>query len=207
MTKQINLNDHHLLPGYGPVQLPVFLLTLLAAIVVAAAWVFLAWQERQNYLAEEQRWLVQLDTAVENLNSFRERYPNVSNESELLQENQDLTSQLSRARETYSGLANQVENAIEGFHAPLVQLTEYDLDGLWLERILLKDGQRYFALRGVARAPELVPNYIEQLGQSSFQGLNVDYMAIAKDATTPTWRFVLSNEPSETSALVQGGKR
>lgn len=195
MTYQVNLNRRSLLPGYGPVQLPLFVLTALLAIALSAVWFFLAWSERQSLLREERLLQQVLTTEQQRLNDFQRLNPTVSNEPELLAANEELAGRLQRARETYSGLANQLENAVDGFHQPLVQLSDYDLDGLWLSQIRLQDGQRRFLLEGYARNPERIPQYIEQLGASSFQGISIEYFRLNKQDDADLWQFSLSNSP------------
>jgi Tfp pilus assembly protein PilN len=203
MTRQINLNSKTLLPGYGPVQLPLFLAAIAVALLASGIWSYLAWAQRQSLLAEEQQWNVTLNEQLQALTEFQATNPKVENEPALLAENEKLNQQLKKARETYSGLANQVENAVDGFHQSLTQLSDYDLNGLWLNKITLKDGKRYFSLAGFARNPELIPQYLEQLGQSEFQGLTIAQMSVAKEADSELWRFTLSNS---TDVAEQGAR-
>jgi len=195
MTRQVNLLQDDLLPGFGKVQLPIFLIAALITLIIAAGWVGVSVMAHQALLAEELEWRSTESSSLERLNQFRAQYPILNNESQLTAVNLQLVSQLRTARETYSGLANQIENAIEGFHTPLVQLAEYDLDGLWLNSIELKDGQRFFSLDGFVRNPELIPQYLDQLGQSSFGGISIDQLAVAKSTDQANlWRFTLSNQ-------------
>jgi hypothetical protein len=193
MTRQINLNSRNLLPGFGPVQLPVFVLALCFALIASSVWFYLAWSERQQLLAEEQQWTKTLEQDLAALTNFQNEFPNINNEPELIAKNTELSNELAKARETYSGLANQVENAIEGFNESLIQLSDYDLDGLWLNKIVLQDGRRSFALEGYARAPGLIPLYLEQLGQSTFDGITIKHLDVAKEENANLWRFTLSN--------------
>jgi heme exporter protein D len=184
-----------LLPGFGTVQLPTFLLAALLSLVVAAVWVGASLLEHQALLAEELQWRATESRSLEQLNQFRQQFPALDNENQLTAVNLQLASQLQTARETYSGLANQIENAIEGFHAPLVHLADHDLEGLWLDSIALIDGQRFFTLDGFVRNPELIPQYLDQLGQSSFGGISIDQLMVAKSTDRANlWRFTLSNQ-------------
>lgn len=194
MTRQVNLNNQSLLAGFGPVQLPTFLLVILCAFIAAGIWIYLAWAEQQKLLQEEAQWAITLENELAQLTEFQAQFPNLYNEAELIEQNQNLNLRLAKTRETFSGLANQVENAIEGFNEPLKQLSDYDVDGLWLEKISLKDGKRSFALEGFAQIPALIPQYLEQLGQSSFNGISIEQLSVDKDAEKDLWRFVLSNE-------------
>lgn len=197
MTHQINLNRNNQLPGYSGLQLPTFIGVFILALIVSAVWIGFAWMERQSLLAEESDLRSRLVTEQERLESFQRQYPNISNEPELVSENESLNRRLLRARETYSGLAFQLENAVTGFHEPLTQLSDYDLEGLWLDQIQLQDGQRRFVLQGFARHPELIPEYIEQLGDSTFSGISIQSFTLDKHPEDDLWQFSLSNtQPS-----------
>jgi len=195
MTRQVNLLRAGLLPGFGPVQLPSFIVGVVISLTVAAVWITSSVLTRQAFLAEELQWRATESSSLEQLNQFRQQYPEINNESQLTGVNLQLAGELQTARETYRGLANQVENAIEGFHTPLIQLAEHDLEGLWLDSIALKDGQRFFSLDGFVRNPELIPQYLKELGQSSFGGISIDQLTVAKSSDQANlWRFTLSNQ-------------
>ena len=203
MTRQVNLNSATLLPGYGPLQLPVFLATLFIALIAGSGWFYYGWAQYDDLLTEEQYWLASLESELAALNSFQADHPNTNNEPELIAQNEALSTQLSIARETYSGIANQLENAVEGFNKPLTQLADYDLNGLWLTKISLQDGKRYFSLQGFARNPELIPQYVEQLGNSTFEGLSIQQLAVNKENNSNLWRFTLANNPLLVSEGLQ----
>lgn len=204
MTHQVNLNSQTLLPGFGPVQLPLFIATILVSILAGGVWFYLSWSERQSLLAQEQELQIALESEIQTLAQFQAQYPNLNDEPALQAENEELTAQLLRTRETFSGLANQIENAIEGFNKPLTQLSDYDLNGLWLNKIELKDGKRFFELEGVARSPELIPQYIEQLGESTFSGISIQQLTVTKEDRQNLWRFTLSNGQATPAPSAEG---
>ncbi len=199
MTKQVNLLKPNMLPGFGPVQVPMFLLIILVAIILGCGWAYWTWSIRQSLLAEEQSWINTLNQRTEALNRFKVQFPNVNNEAALRIEHETLQTELRLVRETYTGLANQLENAIDGFHTPLLQLNDYDLQGLWLDKISLKDGQRYFLLEGYSRDPSLIPIYLDQLGQSTFGGISIKTLNMSKQDETNLWQFTLSNQRTEAA--------
>ncbi len=208
MTKQVNLLSEDLLPGYGPAQLPLFIKVLLLSAVLASGWVYYAWYERQVLLAEELEWVTKSRQELTNLELFQSQHPDLSNQQELQDTNDRLSLQLKVRRSTFSGLANQIENAVEGFTTPLKTLSDYDLNGLWLNKINLQDGKRLFSIEGVARTPELIPQYLEQLGQSKFSGITIEQFTIEKDKTSNLWRFTMSNHKtnaiSEPEPIAEG---
>lgn len=59
-----------------------------------------------------------------------------------------------------------------GFVAPLAALAEqHPPSGLWLNAIALREGGREMRLQGLSQNPELLPQYLQRLGQSAvFKG-------------------------------------
>lgn len=193
MTHQVNLKSDDLLPGFGPVQLPVFVAVFIFAVLIAGGWIAYSFYERQALLVTEQEWTIRAQNKLIALNEFQAAFPAINDEENLAAKNEQLTLELQRTRETYSGLSNQLENAVEGFNTSLQQLSNYDVNGIWLEHIALQDGNRYFTLRGFSQNPQLIPQYLEQLGASSFRGITIESMSIAKEENQSLWRFSLSN--------------
>lgn len=199
MTKQINLFKEGLLPGFGHVQLPTFLNVILLAIALSVGWFYFNWSERQALINERNSWQQISSTELENLETFQRLHPDLSNQDELKILNDDLSTKLQVRRATFSGLENQIENAVDGFTAPLTTLSDYDLNGLWLSSISLEDGKRLFSLEGYARKPELIPLYLEQLSESSFNGITVKQLAVNKVEKNKLWRFTMSNHKNTSS--------
>lgn len=194
MTRQVNLNSQQLLAGFGPVQLPAFISTLVVALIAGGLWLYLGWAEQQKLLAEEAQWSATLNSELEQLARFQAEFPNLYNEAELNEQNAELNLRLEKTRETYSGLASQLENAIDGFNAPLQQLADYDVNGLWLSKISLQNGRSQFSVEGFAQVPALIPQYLEQLGRSTFRGISIEQLNVTKETDNNLWRFVMSNQ-------------
>ncbi|TCS43180.1 hypothetical protein [Reinekea marinisedimentorum] len=195
MTRQVNLWRNQQLPGYGRVQLPVFVLAFVVSLLAAALWFGYSWNKYEQKLQEEAEWQQRAEASLQALTLFQSSNPDLGNEARLQEINRQYAGQLQRSREAYSGLVNQVENAIEGFTGPLAQLSNYDINGLWLNSILLRDGHRAYTLEGFARRPELIPEYLNQLSQSTFKGLTVEKLSVNKETDKSSlWRFVMSND-------------
>lgn len=195
MARQINLWRNQQLPGYGKVQLPLFISAALISLLVAALWVGYSWYRYEEKLQEEAEWTQRANASLQQLTLFQSTNPDLGNEARLQEINSEYAARLQRSREAYSGLVNEVENAIEGFSDPLAHLSDYDINGLWLNSILLRDGHRAYTLEGFTRNPELIPEYLDQLSQSTFKGLTVDKLSVNKESDTSSlWRFVMSND-------------
>ncbi|MFQ3229354.1 hypothetical protein [Reinekea sp.] len=204
MTKQVNLVSSDLLPGYGPVQLPIFILIFCVSLVCAALWVFSAYDTRAQHLEEKAMWQQTAKNQLAALEAYQKLHPKLHNQDQLEQRNIVLTDELNLRRTTLQDLADQLENAIEGFTRPLLQLSDYDVQGLWLDTIQLKDGKRSFNLIGFAQTPELIPEYLAQLGQSDFKGITIQQLSVEKEvAQNQLWRFGLTNDKNLNALGVQ----
>ena len=204
MTKQVNLVSSDLLPGYGPVQVPSFVLVFVIALICAALWLFSAFDTRAQLLSEQTIWQQNAKNQQRALETYQKMHPEMHNQEQLEQRNIALTADLNLRRTTLQDLANQLENAIEGFTQPLLQLSDYDVQGLWLDTIQLKDGRRSFSLTGFAQTPELIPEYLSQLGQSDFKGISIQQLSVEKEIEQKQlWRFSLTNDKHLTSTEVR----
>ena len=199
MTKHINLFHEDMVPGFGPVQLQTFVFNLIIAFAIGGSWFYLAWNERQQLLTDEQHWLQILQENTDKLASFQARYPKLNSETALRTENQRLLSELQRARETDAGLASQFERSSDGFYRPLSQLADYDLEGLWLNNITLQEGTHYFLLSGYTKDPAIIPLYINKLGRTDFGNLSISQLKMTKTEQN-LWSFTLSNQQQTQAA-------
>ncbi len=84
---------------------------------------------------------------------------------------ESLDAACAAARRPTSASANRCSSAVRrgaadlmsGFSARLEALGRRQLDGLWLNRIVLSAGERRLALVGAANDPRLVPKYLDAL--------------------------------------------
>jgi hypothetical protein len=167
----------------------------VVAIFAGATWVYNAVDTRARLVSEQTIWQQNAKTQQQALEVFQKLNPDMYNEAKLEEANIALTENLNLRRTTLQDLADQLENSIEGFTQPLMQLSDYDVQGLWLDTIQLKDGKRSFSLMGFAQTPELIPEYLTQLGQSDFQGISIQQLSVEKEANQQRlWRFSLTND-------------
>ena len=194
MTRHINLMQPDILPGYGRWQVPTFISALLLILIGAAGYGGYHWNLRQTLLDETGYWQSQVQNSQQRLNDFRRENPSMASEADLLQENETLTTRLDERQTALSGLADQLDVSAQGFSEPLASLSNYDLDGIWLTRIELRDSRAHLGLEGFARGPGLVPRYLGQLEGSIFEGLSIQNLNIrqARDDEA-LWRFTISD--------------
>lgn len=194
MTRHINLMQTDILPGYGRWQVPAFTVAILLTLCAAAGYIGYHWQLHQNLLDESAYWQTQVQNSQQRLSDFRRANPEMASEADLVADNESLTNQLQERRTALSGLAEQLDVSSQGFFAPLTQLSDHDLDGIWLTRIELRDSRAHMGLEGVARDPGLVPRYLGQLEDSVFNGLSIQNLNIQQSAQDDaTWRFSIAD--------------
>ncbi len=85
-----------------------------------------------------------------------------------------------------------------GFVAPLQALTEqHPVSGLWLHAIRFSEGGRQIRLQGRSQDQELLPSYLQRLGQSSeFQGREFARFDVRR-GEDQLLHFDLSSQPSD----------
>jgi hypothetical protein len=205
MTRYINLMQPDMLPGHGRLQLPAFILVVLITIVGCAGWLTVAWYQQQSLQTELAIWQQQQTRSEQALAQTRSINPQLDTEAALRLENAELTREKNRRESSYSGLATQLDEASLGFSTPLAQLSNYDLDGLWLNRIELRNSQQHLGLTGFTRQPGLVPRYLSQLEGSVFSGITIQNLNIEQTRDDAgLWRFTLADSAIGQAALTGG---
>lgn len=193
MTRHINLMQADMLPGYGPGQLPTYLVTLALTLVACVLYAGYHWTIQRSLEADIEQWQSRVETSANQLRTFRQNHPAMASEAELMHENQELAEQLAQREATFSGLTSQLGTAAQGFSQPLASLSDYDIDGVWLSRIVLRDSREHLSLDGFARRPEMIPQYLDQLEGTVFDGLTIQNLTIQQADTQSLWRFSLSD--------------
>jgi Tfp pilus assembly protein PilN len=76
---------------------------------------------------------------------------------------QQLSSDIAEREQVLLAVRRGAADVLSGFSARLEALGRRQLDGLWLNRIVLSAGERRLALVGAANDPRLVPKYLDAL--------------------------------------------
>ncbi|WNF47175.1 PilN domain-containing protein [Pseudomonas sp. SG20056] len=89
-----------------------------------------------------------------------------------------------------------------GFVAPLTALTEqHPQTGLWLSGISLSEGGRQIRLQGSSQDQELLPQYLQRLGQSTvFSGREFARFDVQRDDDDQLLHFDLSSQLKDQEA-------
>jgi Tfp pilus assembly protein PilN len=76
---------------------------------------------------------------------------------------QQLATTIAAREQVLAAVRRGAADALSGFSARLEALGRQQMDGLWLNRIVLSAGERRLALVGAANDPRLVPKYLDAL--------------------------------------------
>ncbi len=207
MTRHINLMQPDILPGFGRWQVPSFIAAVLVTLIISGLYTLYQWNERQELLDETAYWQGEVVTSQQRLQDFQRANPSMASETELQKENETLKTRLKERESALSGLATQLDISAQGFSQSLANLSNYDLDGIWLTHIQLRDSSAHLGLEGFTRDPGLVPRYLAQLEGSVFDGLSIRNLNIqqAGEEADNLWRFSIAD--TAVTPTTDGGVR
>lgn len=138
----------------------------LALVVVLALAFYLLQQQSQRQteqLVEQQRVL---DTAQQENAMYQQALAQRQPAPELLLQHQQLLHSVQQKQHLLSYLAGQQQQA-SLFYSPVLQhLQQIDRRELWLTRFSLQ--QQYSSFAGIALQPEVVPQWLTELGKLSY---------------------------------------
>jgi len=183
MKQQVNLYTSELRPVKQRLSFGTcVLLMLLVAALVLSAMGYGSWQNRQ--LASQanalERQTAQLQQAVETLSAqVEQRQPDPELELALGR----VTETISRRQRLLERVEGLTANHQAGFSGRMAALARQIPDNLWLTSITLESSPASLRLEGRTRAPELVPGYLEQLGNESvFAGETFRHFELSRPA-------------------------
>ncbi len=199
MMQQVNLYQPSRYEAPRLAAVNSLLMVTAAAIVLVALYYGLgAWQldRARSELAQvktQQGVLTQQRDALMQL--AQRRAPSVVLETEAARLAQDLTAK----RTVLNLLTGDSAGNRSGFSGHLEGLARRPLRGLWLTGIAIADGGRHLALSGNALSPDLLPRYLEMLGdEPAFAGQ--EFQTLQMERPTPdatTIEFQLRTVPAE----------
>jgi len=166
--------------GPSPLLMRAGLLLLLVLLLVHGLWQ--GWNLRRagEALATTQQ---QAQAAESELSSSRASFTDPQLDPALPQELSRYESgnqQLQRLGQYLRLLDGQRS---QGFAAPLLALAERHTEGLWLTHIALNEGGAAMRLEGFSQDQELLPQYLQSLGQSpAFRGRQFAQFQLQRDA-------------------------
>lgn len=169
MNQQVNLYLPELRPRRDWLtasRLRVVVLTLV--VIMAAISGYDYW--RLSRLESEQSALQASVTEQVNETERLEREVAQRSGNERLQrELETRQTRLQRSRNLLEFLENTRPGNTEGFSSMMKDLSRASFEGLWLTEILIRQGGSSVMLRGAARQPAMVPDFIGRLSNGESQ--------------------------------------
>ena len=115
--------------------------------------------------AEEERLTAQRDVAAKRLNELALQMQGQARDASGDAEISALTAERDRKAQALAALSQREFGNTSGFSPQFIGLARQRLNGLWLTRINVSG--REIALDGVALSEELIPKYLDKLGNES----------------------------------------
>lgn len=194
--QNLNLYQREATPRSGP-QSKMMMFGMGALLVLCGlhyAWLIWQWQQGGHRLAQaERRVEVQGQQVKKAQRSFIA--PQLNPQLPLQLARQEAQNQALHGLVRW--LALSAEEQRGGFVAPLAALAEqHPAKGLWLNEITLRGSD--MRLRGFSQNPQLLPEYVQRLSQSSvFENRLFARLDIDRDGDTQLLRFDLSSRTTD----------
>ena len=199
MKQQINLYLKQ-----EKIRTPLSALTcLLAVLAVAVVLIVVSiWQTSGlNGLRLETAELKQQKAELESETAQLREQKKPRVESPELRRTHDRLQQKLADQRLFAGLLSELAPSGSGVFSPLLDaLSDKAVNGVWLERIQTRSNGRQIDLQGHALNAELVPKYLDRLGEAEvYQNSRIDQFELSEDEQG--MRFSISG----TLAVQEGG--
>jgi len=183
MSQLINLYQPILRAQPKVFSVQTMLQTLLVILVaLACLYVYARWQS-QGLNAELAQLRAQHETLMKRIEDFNREHPARQKSAQLEQEVARLGAEVAAKTRALAILASGVQGNTTGFSAHLEGLARQRLPDLWLTGIRIEAGGEELSLNGSALQPELVPRFLQQLGnEPSFRGKEFSIFQMARAA-------------------------
>lgn len=165
MRQQVNLYQAVLIDKREPLrarQVGLILLLFIALLTVLSLLGYRQTGGASQRLAALQK---QQTAKIATITALEEQYPQRQKNALLEEEIQRSRDLLEEQKQLLGYFSVREEAGNDGILQLLDGLARNQRQGVWLRRIQLADGGRNIALDGSAVRPELVPQYLESLGE------------------------------------------
>lgn len=184
MRSQINLLDD-ITNNLGGMPPALLIKSLVAGMFLAiAAAIAQGYFVNTKYEALES-WEDRLVISQNQLLAIQKKFPNISQERQLTQENAVIQDEITKQREILSLLDSGNKLQTKGFYQYLLALSNNVREGIWLTEIELIPGEDKARLKGKSLNPELVPVYIQDLSGTEFSGTNFGRLSLIQISKKP----------------------
>ena len=179
MRQQVNLlapmfrKQQALFSSRVTIMITVVVVGALALIYAASAW------RGASLAAEQARLDAQRDTVTRRLNELAAQMQGHGHNQSLDTELATLTAERDRKAQALAALSRRELGNTTGFSPQFIGLARQRLNGLWLTRIEVGNGQ--MALDGVTLSEELIPRYLQKLGgEAIFAGTEFAHASLSR---------------------------
>jgi len=204
VKQSINLYSGEFKPPEVPASIK--LLGQVCGVVLGASLVSFVslWSMQVFYqadLAEQQQQQSLLSERLAELTAaMPKRNPDASLQQRLDREKEAIV----KRRKVIEYLRNDDLNDGSSFVGPVGQLAKQDVDGIWLQRFSILNGGQDVELFGVAKQPQLVSQYLQQLStRPAYQGRAFRQIDVQRSQRSNWSEFFLSTRKEEPKTLVE----
>lgn len=186
MKQQINLYQSAIFERKKPLTArSMFWLVLLSVGILTVLGFLGEWRLRM--LSGQLEMLQRRQTGLEAKLAEFQASPDTAATSLLNGQIQHLREERDRRRRLLGALEDRPTAAVQGFSPYLTGLARQTVPGLWLRRIVLREGGREISLEGSAGRPEAVPHLVRQLAaEPAFTGVEFARFVLAREPETET---------------------
>ncbi|QYJ75853.1 PilN domain-containing protein [Shewanella sp. FJAT-52076] len=192
MTKtRINLYDESLLPTRQRLNFTLLTQSVVAVLaILLLAGIALGWQ-LSTVKAELNSARAESERLGQQKQQLEAQLANHKADATLVAEVTELQDFLALKRQLLSELGNQQRFASGGYGSLMTDLASAADGNVWLERILVAEGELRF--EGFAKAPTSVPLWVERLKHTqTLQGKQFSTMTMAREEGAPLG-FILTS--------------
>ena len=190
-------------------ETPIFSSGVVAPVMAAVAVMMLlgygyAWKQVEGLQAELKVVAQQEAAALDRLEKLRPIINSVTGEKSLSEQLEDALRTLEEKQTVLTLVNGATLGDTQGFSRHLKSLALQTGDGLWLTQITLSGTGEKTELQGLARRPELVPTYVQNLaGEHPFAHQRFQQFQIKRpeDTVGDVVEFSMNSEPIVPSGL------
>lgn len=183
MNQQINLlapifrKRQTLLSARLAMLLCVMVVAVLGVLHLTTVWQVAALSSEQADLRQRR------DSDTARLNELAAQLSGEARSQELISERDRLAEEVESKSQALAALSRSELGNTLGFSPHFIGLARQRLNGLWLTRISLKKGGRSLELNGVTLSEQLLPRYLQLLGDEPvFNGTQFAHAFLARNA-------------------------
>ena len=173
-----------------------------ALIIVAVSAFQIIWNEQLKSQLEDRQ--AALKNTNERLAETQAQFPNLARESQLQEEEESLRASLERQQTVLRLLSTDNPRQTKGFYPYLQALSASSVSGLWLTEFSLLPGPQQVRLKGEARSPDLVSDYIEILADSHFKGTSFKHLVVKQ---SPLQQNIYQFEIASRENMITGAEK